>query len=105
MNNYRDKPIFCDAGYVTNDVYREYIVQLCSMIGLELSTNINGVLDLLIHHQVVPLYGCVAKALGLTYFSEYQLIKEDTYCLTDAPLTLLEYVKQYVYMCVNNRNV
>lgn len=105
VNNYRDIPIFCDAGHVTNDVYREYIMQLCSMIGLELSTNINGVLDLLIHHQVVPIYGCVARTLGLTYFSEYQLVKEDTYCLTDAPLTLLEYVKQYVYMCVNNRNV
>lgn len=104
VDNYRNKLVFIDAGHVSNDIYKEYIMQILNIIGIKYE-KINDVLELRDHYQTIPIYGCVARTLGFSYYTKNQIIKRDTYCLTDEPLSVLEYVKQYVYMCVDNRTI
>jgi len=104
VDNYRNKLVFIDAGHVSNDIYKEYIMQILNIIGIKYE-KINDVLELRNHYQTIPIYGCVARTLGFSYYTKNQIIKRDTYCLTDEPLSVLEYVKQYVYMCVDNRTI
>lgn len=106
--HYKDKMIFIDPGHVSKCVFDEYVSQILKILGLyEMEKgNINicsgggATLNM-------PVYGCVRDALGLKWVEEANCqIKKGSWMLEGESLNILEYVKQYSYICsIENQSI
>ena len=108
-NNYRNEMIFIDPGHISKAVYAEYMKQVLKIIGLyEMEKkNIEKVICTQPSVLFMPVYGCVRDAMKLDWPDEANnSIKKGTWVLEGKNgLNILEYVKQYIYICVENRSV
>lgn len=92
-NNYQKYRMFYNPNHPTGMITRvkgEYILQY---LGLEAETELyfdNG-----LGADEMPIYGCVKKALGLTY--EQRIYRRNScYALTNRPEDLEEYIANYI---------
>lgn len=108
-NHYRNEMIFIDPGHISKAVYAEYMKQVLKIIGLyEMEKqNIEKVICTQPSVLFMPVYGCVRDAMNLDWSDEANdSIKKGTWVLEGKNgLNILEYVKQYIYICVENRSV
>lgn len=105
MENYKNELIFTDYGHISNFVYKEYLRQIIKI--LDFSSNNFYDVDLILGKKGLdmPIYGCVIRALGLTYVDEKQIIKASSFTLKGSGLNIEEYVEEYIYVCENLRNI
>lgn len=107
--NYKNQMIFVDPGHVSGAVFNEYVRQILEILGLyeieqERLDSIceqSGILHM-------PVYGCVRDALQLKWVDKAnRSIKKGGWSLYGGgvPLDVLNYVKQYSYICVENQSI
>ncbi|MEY8392207.1 hypothetical protein D3Z36_06860 [Lachnospiraceae bacterium] len=105
--HYREQMIFTDPGHLSGTVYAEYIRQILPLVGIKEVTgeDIRKLCSKCLTLSM-PVYGCVRDALQLRWTDEAnRQIKKETWTLEGESLDISEYVKQYRYICVNNKQV
>lgn len=105
--HYQDEIIFIDPGHVSKAVFVEYVKQILMIIGLyEIEKeNIQKAVSYPSELRM-PVYGCVRDAMQLRWVDEAnRSIKKGSWVLDGEALDILEYVKQYSYICVENLSV
>lgn len=102
--HYRDTMVFVDPGHVSNPVFMEYVSQILCILGLyeKENENIRQVVNKRNSVLLLPVYGCVRDALGLSWVDEEnKTIKKGTWMMEGDSLNMQEYVEQYSYICVD----
>lgn len=105
--HYREEMIFIDPGHMSKNVFVEYVCQIFNVLGADMyeaeKKNIQKIICRKSSFLRMPVYGCVRDALQLNWVDEAnRSIKKGSWCLQGECLDILEYVKQYSYICVEN---
>lgn len=105
--HYREEMIFIDPGHISKVVFVEYVSQILKILRADMyeaeKKNIQKIISCGSSFLLMPVYGCVRDALQLNWVDEAnRSIKKGSWCLQGESLDILEYVKQYSYICVEN---
>ena len=103
--SYKKIRIFTDPGHVTNCIYEQYLIQLLAILQINTKVSLSEILLRKEHSASMLIYPCVGKVLGLEYSSAKQTLKEYGFRLTSGCLDIEEYVKQYIFMCVDSSRI
>lgn len=97
LENYKDRCIFIDPGHISDCVYDEYIRQISQLLKIKFDKIETAVLK---NELIYPIYGCVKKYLELNWYDIEQTIRENKFTLVEGGVTIEEYVKEYIFICI-----